>query len=47
MLGEKSYGGTPRNIPNLEVKPVNAESTWREASWEDRNLPSFFIFCKF
>ena len=41
MLGEKSYGGTPRNIPNLEVKPVNAESTWREASWEDRNLPSF------
>ena len=40
MLGEKSYGGTPRNIPNLEVKPVNAESTWREASWEDRNLPS-------
>ena len=43
MLGEKSYGGTPRNIPNLEVKPVNAESTWREASWEDRNLPSFFI----
>ena len=47
MLGEKSYGGTPRNIPNLEVKPVNAESTWREASWEDRNLPSFFYFCKF
>ena len=43
MLGEKSYGGTPRHIPNLEVKPVNAESTWREASWEDRNLPSFFI----
>ena len=41
MLGEKSYGGTPRNIPNLEVKPVNAKSTWREASWEDRNLPSF------
>ena len=40
MLGEKSYGDTPRNIPNLEVKPVNAESTWREASWEDRNLPS-------
>ena len=44
MLGEKGYGGTPRNIPNLEVKPVNAESTWREASWEDRNLPSFFLF---
>ena len=44
MLSENSYGGTPRNIPNLEVKPVNAESTWREASWEDRNSLSFFLF---
>ena len=40
MLGENSCRGTPSSIPNLEVKPVNAESTWREASWEDRNLPS-------
>jgi hypothetical protein len=49
MLSENSYGGTPRNIPNLEVKPINAESTWREASWEDRNSLSFFyfLFCKF
>ena len=44
MLSENSYGGTPRNIPNLEVKPINAESTWREASWEDRNSLSFFLF---
>ena len=44
MLGEKSYGGTPRHIPNLEVKPINAESTWLEATWEDMNLPSFFYF---
>ena len=43
QLGENSCGGTPRSIPNLEVKPVNAESTWREASWEDRNSPSLFI----
>ena len=40
MLGENSCRGTPSSIPNLEVKPVNAESTWREASWEDRNSPS-------
>ena len=40
MLGENSCRGTPSSIPNLEVKPVNAESTWREASWEDKNLPS-------
>ena len=44
MLGENSCRGTPSSIPNLEVKPVNAESTWREASWEDRNSPSFFLF---
>ena len=43
QLGKNSCGGTPGPIPNPEVKPVNAESTWREASWEDRNLPSFFL----
>ncbi len=40
QLGKNSCGGTPGPIPNPEVKPVNAESTWREASREDRNLPS-------
>ena len=44
QLGKNSCGGTPGPIPNPEVKPVNAESTWREASREDRNLPSFFLF---
>ena len=44
MLGKYSYGGTPRHIPNLEVKPIHAESTWLEATWEDMNLPSFFYF---
>ena len=43
MLSEDSYGGTPGPIPNPEVKPINAESTWREASREDRNSLSFFI----
>ena len=43
MLGKYSYGGTPRYIPNLEVKPIHAESTWLEATWEDMNLPSFFF----
>ena len=43
MLGKYSYGGTPRHIPNLEVKPIYAESTWLEATWEDMNLPSFFF----
>lgn len=38
MLGKYSYGGTPRHIPNLEVKPIHAESTWLEATWEDRKL---------
>ena len=44
MLGEYSYGGTPRHIPNLEVKPIHAESTWLEATREDMYLPSFFLF---
>ena len=44
MLGEYSYGGTPRHIPNLEVKPIHAESTWLEATREDMSLPSFFLF---
>ena len=37
------YGGnscedTPVPMPNTEVKLVNAESTWLEATWEDRKL---------
>ena len=40
LFGENSYRDTPSHIPNLEVKPVNAESTWLETTWEDRNLPS-------
>ena len=25
-------------MPNIEVKPIGAESTWLEATWEDRKL---------
>ena len=39
-LGENSYGGTPSNIPNLEVKPIYADGTWLEAAWESMDLPS-------
>ena len=45
-FGENSYGDTPGHISNPEVKPVNAESTWGAAPWEDRNLPNFFYFLK-
>ena len=43
MIGKNSYEGTPSNIPNLEVKLINAESTWGAALWEDKNLPIFNI----
>ena len=43
-FGENSYGDTPGHISNPEVKPVNAESTWGAAPWEDRNLPSYLRF---
>ena len=44
MIGKNSYEGTPSNIPNLEVKLINAESTWGAALWEDKYLPIFFLF---
>ena len=31
-----SCGDPPVPMPNTVVKPANAESTWMEASWEDR-----------
>ena len=44
LLGENSYGGTPSNIPNLEVKPIYADGTWLEAAWESMDLPSNCCF---
>ena len=33
----------PVPIPNTEVKPHRAESTWRATAWEDRSSPGFFL----
>ena len=35
---DNSYKDTPVPMPNTEVKPIGAESTWLEAAWEDRTL---------
>ena len=37
--GGDSWGDPPVPIPNTVVKPLNVESTWLEAAWEDRKLP--------
>ena len=34
-----SYVVPPVPIPNTVVKHINAESTWLETAWEDRELP--------
>ena len=34
--GVDSYRVPPVPIPNTVVKPIYAESTWMETSWEDR-----------
>ena len=34
--------GPPVPIPNTEVKLVCAEDTWREAAWENKQMPTFF-----
>ena len=38
MYSDNSYKDTPVPMLNTEVKLVNAESTWLEATWEDRKL---------
>ena len=40
-LGDHSDRVTPVPIPNTEVKPVSADGTWREISWESRTSPDF------
>ena len=37
---DNNDGDTPISMPNIEVKPIGAESTWLEAAWEDRKLPN-------
>ena len=38
MYSDNSDGDTPISMPNIEVKPIGAESTWLEAAWKDRTL---------
>ena len=38
MYSDNSCEDTPISMPNIEVKLTNAESTWLEATWEDRKL---------
>ena len=44
-VGDESDVGIPGNIPNPEVKRVNADGTWRATSWESRKLPTSSFFC--
>ena len=39
ISGGNDEGVTPVPIPNTEVKPFSAESTWLETAREDRSLP--------
>lgn len=38
MCSDNSCEDTPISMPNIEVKPIGAESTWLEAAWKDRTL---------
>ena len=35
---DNNDGDTPISMPNIEVKPIGAESTWLDAAWKDRTL---------
>ena len=39
ISGGHNEGVPPVPIPNTEVKPFSAESTWLETAREDRSLP--------
>ena len=53
ISGGNDEGVPPVPIPNTEVKPFSAESTWLDTAREDRSLPEsiwkksqdFFFFC--
>ena len=42
VSGGDGEGVPPVPIPNTEVKPHRAESTWRATAWQDRSSPGFF-----
>ena len=39
-VGDRGDGGPPGSIPNPVVKPISADGTATEASWESRSLPT-------
>ena len=43
ISGDNDEGVPPVPIPNTEVKPFSAESTWLDTAREDRSSPDFFI----
>ena len=42
ISGGNDEGVPPVPIPNTEVKPFSAESTWLDTAREDRSLPEFY-----
>ena len=40
--GDDGEGEPPVSIPNTEVKPFSADSTWLETTWEGRTSPDFY-----
>jgi hypothetical protein len=43
IVGVDDAGGPPVPIPNTEVKPGGAEDTWLETTWENREMPTFYL----
>jgi hypothetical protein len=43
VFGGNSEEVTPVTIPNTEVKLFSADGTAREAGWESRTPPEFFL----
>lgn len=40
LVGDNDDEDPPVPIPNTAVKLIGAEDTWREASWENKSLPT-------
>ena len=40
IVGVDDVGGSPVPIPNTEVKPYSAESTWPATARENREMPT-------
>ena len=42
-VGVDDIQGPPVPISNTVVKLDDAENTWLEVAWEDREMPTFFM----